>query len=86
MAAKVALSSSLNTKFPSPHKPSSPSPITHTLSSPRTRVHHFKIHAKLGGGDGEIKQAGKKKFITREEEPEHAGIGRQQEKGQGRIP
>lgn len=24
----------------------------------------------LGGGDGEIKQGGKKKFITREEEPE----------------
>ncbi|XP_068669363.1 uncharacterized protein [Aristolochia californica] len=29
-----------------------------------------KVLAKLGGGDGDVKRADKKKFITREEEPE----------------
>ncbi|WZZ03399.1 hypothetical protein YC2023_089320 [Brassica napus] len=29
----------------------------------------FKLHAKLGGGDGEVKPK-EKKFITKEEEPE----------------
>ncbi|KAJ0980132.1 hypothetical protein J5N97_008387 [Dioscorea zingiberensis] len=29
-----------------------------------------KVHAKLGGGDGEIKSGEKKKFITKEEEPD----------------
>ncbi|ONK67436.1 uncharacterized protein A4U43_C06F20230 [Asparagus officinalis] len=29
-----------------------------------------KIQAKLGGGDGEAKRAEKKKFITKEQEPE----------------
>ncbi|XP_072958606.1 uncharacterized protein [Typha angustifolia] len=28
------------------------------------------VRAELGGGDGELKRADKKKFITREEEPE----------------
>ncbi|OAY78381.1 hypothetical protein ACMD2_19228, partial [Ananas comosus] len=28
------------------------------------------IHAALGGGDGELKRGEKKKFITREEEPD----------------
>ncbi|KAL0898916.1 hypothetical protein Bca101_082877 [Brassica carinata] len=30
----------------------------------------FKLHANLGGGDGEVKPKEKKKFITKEEEPE----------------
>ncbi|KAJ8640354.1 hypothetical protein MRB53_017048 [Persea americana] len=33
------------------------------------RIYHSRIHAKLGGGDGDTKGA-EKKFITREEEPE----------------
>ncbi|KAI5565788.1 hypothetical protein POPTR_014G167300v4 [Populus trichocarpa] len=70
MAAKVVLSSSLNTHFPVPSKPSSFSSVVFTLSSPKKRVHHFKIHANLGEGDGELKPKGKKKFITREQEPE----------------
>ena len=70
MAAKVALSSCFCTRLPLPSKSSSPSSLTHTPTSPKKRAHHFSIHAKLGGGDGEIKQGGKKKFITREEEPE----------------
>ncbi|KAJ7964695.1 Acyl carrier protein [Quillaja saponaria] len=69
MAAKVTLSSSLSTKTSLLPKPSSLSPSSCTFSSPKTRV-HFKIHAKLSGGDGEIKKGGKKKFITREEEPQ----------------
>ncbi|XP_059662868.1 uncharacterized protein LOC132308707 [Cornus florida] len=71
MATKVALSSSFSTKFSIPAKQSSPSPVFHyTLCSPKTRAHLFKIHAELGGGEGEVKQGGKKKFITRDEEPE----------------
>ncbi|GMY09666.1 5'-AMP-activated protein kinase beta-2 subunit protein, putative isoform 1 [Fagus crenata] len=70
MAAQMALSSSLSTQFPLPPKPSLPSPFSCTYILPKTRVHHFKIYANLGGGEGEIKKEGKKKFITREEEPE----------------
>ncbi|KAF8409731.1 hypothetical protein HHK36_005810 [Tetracentron sinense] len=71
MAAKVALSSSLSTIPSLPPNSSSLSPLSCTqFFSPKKRVHHFKIHANLGGGDGDIKQGGKKKFITREEEPE----------------
>ncbi|KAE8075519.1 hypothetical protein FH972_014227 [Carpinus fangiana] len=70
MAAKVALYSSFSTKFPLPPKPSLPSPFPCTYILPKTRVHHLRIHANLGGGEGEIKKGGKKKFITREEEPE----------------
>ncbi|XP_070660440.1 uncharacterized protein [Malus domestica] len=37
----------------------------------KRRPHSIKIHADLGGGDGEVnKGSGKKKFITREQEPE----------------
>ncbi|XP_052178901.1 uncharacterized protein LOC127792452 [Diospyros lotus] len=68
MAAKVALYSSLSGKLLLPTKGPSSFPAS---SSPKPRrVHHFRIHAKLGGGEGEVKQGGKKKFITREEEPE----------------
>ncbi|XP_059452004.1 uncharacterized protein LOC132182703 [Corylus avellana] len=70
MAAKVALSSSFSTKFPLPPKPSLPSHFPCTYILPKTRVHHLRFHANLGGGEGEIKKGGKKKFITREEEPE----------------
>ncbi|XP_075643585.1 uncharacterized protein LOC142614832 [Castanea sativa] len=70
MAAQMTLSSSLSTQFlPSP-KPSLSSPFSCTYILPKTRVHQFKICADLGGGEGEIRKEGKKKFITREEEPE----------------
>ncbi|XP_041005489.1 uncharacterized protein LOC121250419 isoform X2 [Juglans microcarpa x Juglans regia] len=86
----MALSSSLSTRFPHPFKPSLPSPFSCNNILPKTRVHRFKIHANLGGGEEEIKKGGKKKFITRDQEPEqgflNAGIGKQQEKGKGRIP
>lgn len=48
MAAKLALSSSFSTKFPLPPKPSLPSPFSCTYILPKRRVHHLKIHAKLG--------------------------------------
>ncbi|XP_057464587.1 uncharacterized protein LOC130754392 [Actinidia eriantha] len=70
MAAKVSLYSSLSAKLPLSTKVPFSSPVSYTLSSPRTRAHHFKVHANLGGGEGEAKQGGKKKFITRDEEPE----------------
>ncbi|KAF3443246.1 hypothetical protein FNV43_RR12928 [Rhamnella rubrinervis] len=73
MAAKLALSASpVTTKFPLPSCPPLLTPPCHILNvSPNRRAgHHFKIHAKLGGGDEEIKKGGKKKFITRDEEPE----------------
>ncbi|KAF5482618.1 hypothetical protein F2P56_003174 [Juglans regia] len=66
----MALSSSLSTRFPLPFKPSLPSPFSCTNILPKTRVHRFKIHANLGGGEEEIKKGGKKKFITRDQEPE----------------
>ncbi|XP_021685287.1 uncharacterized protein LOC110668387 [Hevea brasiliensis] len=66
MAAQVAFSSSLTTQIPVLLHLSPSSPL---ISSAKKRVHHFKIHA-IGGGDGELKPKGKKKFITREEEPE----------------
>ncbi|XVF21154.1 hypothetical protein REPUB_Repub12eG0066200 [Reevesia pubescens] len=71
MAAKVTLSSSLSTHIPVlPKSSSSASAFPCALSSQRTRVHKFRIHANLGEGEGELKPKGKKKFITRDEEPE----------------
>ncbi|XVE72560.1 hypothetical protein DITRI_Ditri11bG0048100 [Diplodiscus trichospermus] len=73
MAARVALSSSLITQVPLlPRSLSSASASPCALSSQRKRVHRFKIRANLGEGEGEgeLKPKGKKKFITREEEPE----------------
>ncbi|GMH10981.1 hypothetical protein Nepgr_012822 [Nepenthes gracilis] len=65
MAAKIALSSSLNAKLPFSSKIPS-----HSCCSPRKSIaHQFRINANLGG-DGELKKGGKKKFITREEEPQ----------------
>ncbi|KDP29929.1 hypothetical protein JCGZ_18498 [Jatropha curcas] len=69
MAAKLAFSSCLSTQIPFLPNLSPLSPVSYTLSSSKKRTHHFKIHA-IGGGDGELKPKGKKKFITREEEPE----------------
>ncbi|GAB2285182.1 hypothetical protein Dimus_019633 [Dionaea muscipula] len=73
-AAKVALSSSpaTNLKLPLLTKPSSQtSPSLHSCCTPRAAIstHHFRISAKLGG-DGELNKGGKKKFITKEEEPQ----------------
>ncbi|KAF5741370.1 hypothetical protein HS088_TW10G00367 [Tripterygium wilfordii] len=75
MASRVAqaLSSSLTNQIPVLSNPKSPSLLPHNLTSPKTtRLCHFRVQANLGGGDGdgEIKTKGKRKFITREEEPE----------------
>ncbi|PWA30870.1 hypothetical protein CTI12_AA626100 [Artemisia annua] len=71
MAAKIAISTtsstSLATKFHIPPKPSS----YQSICPPRTTPNHrFKLQAKLGGEDGEVTKDGKKKFITKEQEPE----------------
>ncbi|KAK3184543.1 hypothetical protein Dsin_031829 [Dipteronia sinensis] len=75
MAAKLAISSSLitttTTKVSVLQKQCtfSQHPLNHSHSLRRT--HHFRINANLGGGgDGELKPKGKRKFVTREEEPE----------------
>ncbi|KVI10613.1 uncharacterized protein LOC112508016 [Cynara cardunculus var. scolymus] len=72
MAAKISISSSsatsLATKLHIPPKPSS----FRSICPPRTNPpnHHFKLRAKLGGEDSELGKDGKKKFITKEQEPE----------------
>ncbi|XP_071700756.1 uncharacterized protein [Rutidosis leptorrhynchoides] len=73
MAAKIAIStcssstSSLATKFNIPPKPSS----YLSFCSPKTNtIHRFKLQAKLGGEDGKVSKDDKKKFITKEQEPE----------------
>ncbi|XP_021766347.1 uncharacterized protein LOC110730830 [Chenopodium quinoa] len=73
MAAKIALSSSyITTKIHLlPKLPSTSAPHIHYL--PRTSTNsHFRINAKLGGDDAEAEQkkSGKRKFITKEQEPE----------------
>ncbi|XP_011085406.1 uncharacterized protein LOC105167402 [Sesamum indicum] len=73
MAAEVGLSSGLNPKFMLPNKPLFLSQCSqpHTaLYIPKKRCQQFRISANLGGGEGELKKGGKKKFITKEEEPE----------------
>ncbi|XP_028805229.1 uncharacterized protein LOC114760130 [Neltuma alba] len=73
MAAKVALSCSLSFKssFLLSLCSSSPSSLFNPfLTLPRTRPLRFKLHARLGGEDSETKKGGKKKFITRDEEPQ----------------
>ncbi|XP_014502640.1 uncharacterized protein LOC106763004 isoform X1 [Vigna radiata var. radiata] len=67
MAAKLTLSSPLS--FKTSFLPKS-LPDSLVLCSPRTNVTGVKVHAKLGGGDEDVKKEGKKKFITREEEPQ----------------
>ncbi|KAI8557893.1 hypothetical protein RHMOL_Rhmol04G0046200 [Rhododendron molle] len=71
MAAKVALCLSFSSQFlVSTKESSSSSPVPYTLCPKRTRARHFRVQAKLGGGEGEVKQGGKKKFITKDQEPE----------------
>ncbi|KAK1567995.1 hypothetical protein Q3G72_019163 [Acer saccharum] len=78
MAAKLALSSSLITttttttnKVTVLQKPCTFSQHPLNQSHSLRRTHHFRINANLGGGgDGELKPKGKRKFVTREEEPE----------------
>ncbi|XP_057953671.1 uncharacterized protein LOC131147982 [Malania oleifera] len=71
MAAKAVLFSPLCRKLvPLPMtKPSTPSFPSHSCS-PKSRANRFNVQAKLGGGEGDVRPGGKKKFITREEEPE----------------
>ncbi|ESQ36942.1 hypothetical protein EUTSA_v10002726mg [Eutrema salsugineum] len=80
MAAKIHISSKISYSFV--HKTndsttSSSSSYSPLLALPQffctsslSGFKRFKIHAKLGGGDGEVKPKEKKKFITKEEEPE----------------
>ncbi|XP_057796774.1 uncharacterized protein LOC131012769 [Salvia miltiorrhiza] len=50
------------------HKILSPPSPPRSLSK---RSHGFRVSANLGGGgEGEMKKGGKKKFITKEQEPE----------------
>ncbi|KAL3529271.1 hypothetical protein ACH5RR_008593 [Cinchona calisaya] len=69
MAANVAISSALGTIFAPSHKLLSSSSEPHIFSSPKRRQNSVRISAKLGGEEGEVKQGGKRKFITKEEEP-----------------
>ncbi|OVA02184.1 hypothetical protein BVC80_8785g19 [Macleaya cordata] len=67
--SKMTLSSptSINSLLPKPLL----SPLPHKkFYSPKRKPQKFQVHAKLGGGEEDIKKGGKKKFITREEEPE----------------
>ncbi|AET01016.1 hypothetical protein MtrunA17_Chr5g0448271 [Medicago truncatula] len=66
--AKLTLPSSpltFNTSF----LPKSPS-LSHTIASPKRISLGVKVCAQLGGRDEETKKGEKKKFITREQEPE----------------
>ncbi|KAF4355555.1 hypothetical protein CsatB_016202 [Cannabis sativa] len=70
MATTLALSSTPTIKLPLQSFSSLLSPLPHSAISPKKRANRFKIHAELGSGDEDIKKGGKKKFITREQEPE----------------
>ncbi|KAH0672921.1 hypothetical protein KY290_025202 [Solanum tuberosum] len=48
----------------------SPFPQYLTSTSLKRRGSHSKVSAKLGGGEGDVNKDGKKKFITKEQEPE----------------
>ncbi|TMW95225.1 hypothetical protein EJD97_009215 [Solanum chilense] len=48
----------------------SPFPQSLTSTSLKRRGTHFTVSAKLGGGEGDVKKDEKKKFITKEQEPE----------------
>ncbi|XP_004303566.1 PREDICTED: uncharacterized protein LOC101308396 [Fragaria vesca subsp. vesca] len=69
MAARLALFSPTTT-FLAPSGQSPLSPLSFTSTAPKRRANSFKIQANLGGGDAESNKGGKKKFITREQEPE----------------
>ncbi|KAL2938598.1 Glutamyl-tRNA(Gln) amidotransferase subunit B mitochondrial [Bienertia sinuspersici] len=74
MAAKISLSSSyLTTKLHLLPKLPLASP-SHIHYSPITNNSHFRINAKIGGDesdDADLKKgSGKRKFITKDQEPE----------------
>ncbi|KAL8205342.1 hypothetical protein R6Q57_008893 [Mikania cordata] len=73
MATKITISTcslsatSLATKLQIPPK----TPLFRSIRPSTTNpINRFKFQANLGGGDGEASKDGKKKFITKEEEPE----------------
>ncbi|KAK7299814.1 hypothetical protein RJT34_10642 [Clitoria ternatea] len=68
MASKLTLSSSPFV-FRTCFLPKSP-PLPLLLRSPTTHLSAVKLRAKLGGGDEQAKKGAKKKFITRDEEPQ----------------
>ncbi|KAL1191773.1 hypothetical protein V5N11_027414 [Cardamine amara subsp. amara] len=81
MAAKFHIashiSSSLSHQANNDSTTSSSSSYSSLLALPQfiyspshSRFPQFKLQAKLGGSDGEVKPKDKKKFITKEEEPE----------------
>ncbi|XP_076922405.1 uncharacterized protein LOC143584186 [Bidens hawaiensis] len=65
----TSTTTSLTTKLHIPPKTPSHRPIKPSRTYPN---HHFKLQAKLGGEDGEVGKDGKKKkkFITKEQEPD----------------
>ncbi|KAK6117808.1 hypothetical protein DH2020_048435 [Rehmannia glutinosa] len=67
----MGLFTGLNPRFKLPNKPFCP-PFEpqDALYTSKKRRKEFRISANLGGGEGELKKGGKKKFITKEEEPE----------------
>ncbi|CAJ2633549.1 unnamed protein product [Trifolium pratense] len=69
--AKVTLPSSSLTTFKTSFLPKSPS-LSHNIAivSPKSTTLGLKVHAKLGDRDEDTKTGDKKKFITREQEPE----------------
>ncbi|KAK1439764.1 hypothetical protein QVD17_05584 [Tagetes erecta] len=71
MASKIAIftssATSLTTNLHLPPKTPSNRSIYPSSTKPN---HRFKLQAKLGGGDGDVSKDGKKKFITKEQEPE----------------
>ncbi|XP_073286223.1 uncharacterized protein [Primulina huaijiensis] len=71
MAAAVC-SALMTPKFNPPAKPfSRPFKTTHDLFAwKKGKLQRFRFSANLGGGDGEAKKDGKRKFITKDEEPE----------------
>ncbi|CAL0307307.1 unnamed protein product [Lupinus luteus] len=69
MATKVTLFSPF--PFKTSPFPNSPSLLNITLPSSNTNLRPaLKIHAKLGGADEDMNKGGKKKFITKDEEPQ----------------
>ncbi|KAL1561010.1 hypothetical protein AAHA92_03763 [Salvia divinorum] len=69
MAAGLGIFYAVSLKLPTTkYNLFSPTFLLHNL---RKRSHGFRVSANLGGGgEGEVKKGGKKKFITKEQEPE----------------
>ncbi|KAM3344469.1 putative protein isoform X4 [Capsicum galapagoense] len=71
VASSIAVSSAVSMKLAVVSRELfSPSPQPLTSNSWKRRGSNLKVRAKLGGGEGDVKNDGKKKFITKEEEPE----------------